>query len=49
MASAVLLPPDFDNHLLEAGHDCRGTKVAEVGHAIAGAQCEGGIAWVVST
>jgi len=47
VASPMLFPPDLDDHLLETWHDGRWTKVAEVGHAIACAERQSGILWLL--
>ena len=45
MASAMSFPPDFDDHLLEAGHDGCRAEVSKVGHPIARAEAQCLVSW----
>lgn len=48
MARAVLFAPDLDDHLLEAGHDGGGSKVAKVRHTVARTQRQACRPWPAS-
>ena len=43
----MLLPADFDYHLLEARHDSGRPKVAEVRHPVPRAEAEGAVGAIV--